>query len=257
MWKLEPPVDDSPHESLSADQEVVSEIGAIVNEFPRVSSPLCYWSFDCSLPTKKEKPECPQQIDATESAGGTPLVLSSTVTVLQATALLDLFNSRFSLSDKASTAVFSVTKALLPTDNCLHSDHSLVRQMKQDMTRASLISWNGNEIILNFCKQLKMFNEIYNNVSIILKSGEKNVKQDLNPSIAPITCIQMSLPELNILISRDGVNIKKSTYKKELWPIGLQRSDMQPILQMPHKSLFFPVSLLVLVLRTGIRSFLD
>ena len=45
------------------------------------------------------------------------------------------------------------------------------------------------------------------------------MKKDLNPSIAPIACIQKSTLELNLLMSTDGVNIKKSTYKKELWPV--------------------------------------
>ena len=47
------------------------------------------------------------------------------------------------------------------------------------------------------------------------------MKQDLNPSIAPIACIQKSTLELNLLMSTDGVNIKKSTYKKEIWRSGL------------------------------------
>ena len=123
---LEPHVHDSPDESLSADLEVVSEVGAIVNKFPRASSPVCFRSFDCSLSTIQKKPKSPQPIDATESAGGTPLFLISTVTVQQATALLDLFSSRFSLSDEASIALYSVTQALLPTDNFLPSGHSLV-----------------------------------------------------------------------------------------------------------------------------------
>ena len=170
-------MDDSPDESLSADLEVVSEVGSIVNKFPRASSPLCYRSFDCSLSTIQEKPKSPQPIDATESAGGTPLFPISTVTVQQATALLDLFSSRFSLSDEASIALYSVTQALLPADNCSPSGHSLVRQMKRDLsnqTRASLNSLNGNVIILNFRNRLKkIFNEIYDKFFIIRSSGEK------------------------------------------------------------------------------------
>ena len=201
---LEPHVDDSPDENLSADLEVVSEVGSIVNKFPRASSPLCYRSFDCSLSTIQEKPESPQPIDATESAGGTPLFPISTVTVQQATALLDLFSSRFSLSDKTSIALYSVTQALLPTDNCLPSGHSLVRQMKRDLsnqTRASLNSLNGNVIILNFRNQLKKI--VQRNLRQIFYYSQfrrKNVKQDLNPSIAPIACIQKSTLELNLLM---------------------------------------------------------
>ena len=74
-------MDDSPDERLSADLEVVSEVGAIVNIFPRASSPVCFRSFDCALSTIQEKPESPQPIHATESAGGTPLFPISTVTV--------------------------------------------------------------------------------------------------------------------------------------------------------------------------------
>ena len=238
---LEPHVDDSPDESLSADLEVVSEVGSIVNKFPRASSPLCYRSFDCSLSTIQEKPESPQPIDATESAGGTPLFPISTVTVQQATALLDLFSSRFSLSDEASIALYSVTQALLPTDNCLPSGHSLVRQMKRDLsnqTRASLNSLNGNVIILNFRNQLKKI--VQRNLRQIFYYSQfrrENVKQDLNPSIAPTACIQKSKLELNLLMSTDDVNIKKSTYKKEMWPVWLQCSDMPPILRMSRKNI--------------------
>ena len=199
---LEPHVDDSPDESLSADLKVVSEVGSIVNKFPRASSPLCYRSFDCSLSTIQEKHESPQPIDATESAGGTPLFPISTVTVHQATALLDLFSSRFSLSDEASILLYSVTQALLSTDNCLPASHSLVRQMKRDLsnqTRASLNSLNGNVIILNFRNQLKKI--VQRNIRQIFYYSQfrrEKMKQDLNPSIAPIACIQKSTLELDL-----------------------------------------------------------
>ena len=40
------------------------------------------------------------------------------------------------------------------------------------------------------------------------------MKQNLNPSIAPIACIQRSTLERNLLRSTDGLIIKKFTYKK-------------------------------------------
>ena len=161
-------MDDSRDEILSADLEVVSEVGSIVNKFPRASSPLCYRSFDCSLSTIQEKPESPQPIDATESAGGSPHFPISTVTVQQASALLHLLISRFSLSDEASIALYSVTQALLSTDNCLPCGHSLVRQMKRDLsnqTRASMKSLN--------CNVKKIVQRNIRQIFIICSSGEK------------------------------------------------------------------------------------
>ena len=59
------------------------------------------------------------------------LCSGSEVTLKQATSLLELFSSRFALSDEASLSLYSVVQALLPRDNQLPSGHSLVKQMKK------------------------------------------------------------------------------------------------------------------------------
>ena len=151
---LEPHVDDSPDESLSADLEVVSEVGMIVNIFPRASSPLCYRSFDCSLSTIKEGPGSPQPIDATECKGGTPLFHRNTVTVQQATALLDC----------------SPGQALLPTDNCLHFGIlwcKKARSIESDKARSDKLERQRVTSLKKLCI------EIYNKFSIIRNLGEK------------------------------------------------------------------------------------
>ena len=41
---------------------------------------------------------------------------------------------------------------------------------------------------------------------------------------------------INLSLFTDGVNIKKSTFKKELWPVWLQISDLPPKLRMARKN---------------------
>ena len=138
--------------------------------------------------------------------------------------------------------LYSVFHALLPGDNQLLSGHSLVRQMKddlQDQTRAFICSTKGNVLVLNFRSQLqKIIQRNIHQISAYSEFRRRNSDIDLNTKIAPIVCPETSsLLEMNLVLSTDGVNIKNSTYKKELWPVWLQCSDMPPILRMLRKNI--------------------
>ena len=170
------------------------------------------------------------------------LYSGSDVTLKQAKSLLELFSSRFALSDEASVSLYSVTQALLSRDNQLRSGHSLVKHMKKDLsnqTRAYLASSKSAVIILNFRNQLQ---KVLNcNLSQIVAYSDfrlENSDLDLNSNVAPVVNLRnCSAIEMNIVLSTDGVKIRKSTYRKELWPVWLQCSDLPPILRMSRKNI--------------------
>ena len=207
---------------------------------PRASSPLKYrQTFSCSVSSISING---LEEETEESRQNNLLFSGGNVTVKQASSLLDLFSSRFSLSDEASVNLYSVFHALLPNDNQLPSGYSLVRQMKddlQDQTRAFFCSTKGNVLILNFRNQLqKIIQRNIHQISAYSEFRRRNSDIDLNTKIAPIVCPETSsVLEMNLVLSTDGVNIKKSTYKKELWPVWLQCSDMPPILRKSRKNI--------------------
>ena len=206
---------------------------------PRASSPLHFQPFVCSVLTISENSILE---DVGENADSTMLYSGSDVTLKQATSLLELFSSRFALSDEASVSLYSVVQALLPRDNQLPSGHSLVKQMKKDLsnqTRAYLDSSKGVVKILNFRNQLQKV--LKRNLSQIVAYSDfrlENSHLDHNSNVAPVVNLRnCSAIEMNLVLSTDGVNIKKSTYRKELWPVWLQCSDSPPILRMSRKNI--------------------
>ena len=66
----------------------------------------------------------------------------------------------------------------------------------------------------------------------------ENSHLDLNSNVAPVVNLWIcSAIEMNLVLSTDGVNIKKSTYRNELWPVWLQCSDLPPLLRMSRKNI--------------------
>ena len=72
------------------------------------------------------------------------------------------------------------------------------------------------------------------NYSLIRKS---NPNSDLNLLFSPAVQITANSLEIKLTIFTDGVNIKKLTFKKELWPVWLQVADLPPKLRMARKNI--------------------
>ena len=61
---------------------------------------------------------------------------------------------------------------------------------------------------------------------------------DFTPSICPLFEINSDNSfKINLVLFSDGVNIKKSTFQKELWPIWVQIADLPPKLRMARKNI--------------------
>ena len=66
----------------------------------------------------------------------------------------------------------------------------------------------------------------------------ENSHLDFYSNVAPVVNLQnCSAIEMNLVLSNDGVNIKKSTYRKKLWPVWLQCSSLLTILRMSQKNI--------------------
>ena len=93
--------------------------------------------------------------------------------------------------------------------------------------------------VLNFRNQISQI--VGRNLTHILNYStfRKEYKEnDLNESIAPIAEIDENKSiRLILILSTDGVSIKKSTFKKELWPVWLQIADLPPKLRMSRNNI--------------------
>ena len=78
----------------------------------------------------------------------------------------------------------------------------------------------------------------FNEILIYSNHRKLYPHSDFNKKLSPIFGITDSnSATLNLIVSTDGVNIKTSTFKKELWPVWLQVADLPPILRMARKNI--------------------
>ena len=93
--------------------------------------------------------------------------------------------------------------------------------------------------MLNFCLQLRdivrrNLNQIFN----YFEQRKLKPETDLNFRTAPrVEVSQIHTALINLNIFTDGVNIEKSTMKKENWPVWVQITDPPPILRMARKNI--------------------
>ena len=150
-----------------------------------------------------------------------------------ASLLTDLFCSHFKLSDNCSTVLHTLIKAFLPIPNNFPSGFSCVRNAKkmfQQEVRVLRKSPRQSFCVMSFVVQLR--DTVQRNLDEILSCAKfrtQNPYSDLNCSLSPP--VEMT-PQgdlfFNLLLFSDGVNNKKSTLRKELWPIWIQIADLPP-----------------------------
>ena len=165
----------------------------------------------------------------------------SDVNLTDATALAEIFCSRFHLSDECSSSLFSLISNILPPENVSPSGYSHEVKMKKnfnDNIRSLETGENFSICILRYRFQLRDI--VRRNLNQIFNYSEyrkRNPHNDLNFSIAPPVKVSPAHRiDINLNLFTDGVNIKKSTLKKEIWPIWLQVTDLPPILRMAKKN---------------------
>ena len=164
----------------------------------------------------------------------------SQVSVADATYLTELFCSRFNLSDECSSSLHQLIKTFLPKENNFPSAYSYIKKMKKNFEEevCFLKKTNSQSIcVLNFRFQLRDI--IERNLPSILDYSlhrESNPYSDFNKDICPPFRREENAT-FNLILFSDGVNIKKSTLKRELWPIWIQIADLPPVLRMSRKNI--------------------
>ena len=207
----------------------------------RVSSPLPNreqgdLSFSVSSLTTRE---ISQKEDISEDRNLT-LFSDSEKKVADASTLVELFCSRFSLSDEASNNLYSIVKEILPVENTFPSGYAFLQGVKRNFNsnvRSFKTSSDRKICVLHFKFQLRdilliNFTHILNISDYKRRNNGTDFKTDF---LSPVTIKNNSLI-INLTIFTDGVNIKKSTIKKELWPVWLQIADLPPKLRMAQKN---------------------
>ena len=162
------------------------------------------------------------------------------VTVDDATIVTDLFCSRFKFSDECSSMLHSLIASLLPEQNNFPSAYSHNKKIKKNFNEEMRFFKKTEEetvCVMNFRYQLRDI--VQKNLSTIFNySSERRHKpqNDLNSDFSPVVENEQNSLLINLILFADGVNIKKSTMRRELWPIWLQIADLPPKLRMSLKN---------------------
>ena len=211
----------------------------------RASSPIkSYISLNCSLSTLSN-----EQVSLLESSrdensreDSEPLYTGSQCTVRDASMLAELFCSRFHLSDECSNSLYSLIKGLLPEDNKFPSGYSHIKNIKDSFDNSVRFFTQTSEYslcVLKFTSQLRdICSRYFRQITHYSQQRKANPQKDFAASLCPI--VEWNINQkttINLIIFSDGVNIKKSTYKKEIWPLWIQVADLPPKLRMSRKNI--------------------
>ena len=238
--------DSEMDENCEPESSVSTSLGSSDNfevpyTAPQVSSPhRTFEELNFSVSTLTEGndiclPDISSAVDFEKLYGG------SDVDVLDASALVELFSSKFNLSDEASSNLYSIIRAILPKDNLFPSGYSKVRLEKLYFSRQLRHldkKPTQTNCILNFRVQLDEI--VKRNLTQIIKYSQyrsQNCNADLKCSFSPDFHVDNNSCDVSLSLFTDGVNIKKSTFKKELWPIWVQVIDLPPKLRMARKNI--------------------
>ena len=238
----------SDNESFEADESSSSESsGSSSSEsspevVERFSSPVGNqeWgnlSFSVSSFTVRDYSETAEYI-VDRSAD---LFSGSRVNVNDASTLIELFCSKFSLSDEASNSLHSIVRGILPNDNNFPSGYAYIQNIKRNFNehvRYLNKTSKSALCVLHFKFQLRDI--LVRNFTQILNYSEfrkQNPGKDFQLDFLPPVQIKNNNLVVTLTLFTDGVNIKKSTFKKELWPVWLQIADLPPKLRMAQRTI--------------------
>ena len=137
---------------------------------------------------------------------------------------------------------FSIVKALLPEQNNFPSGFSHNKNVKNQFSSSLRVLDKKPEH--TFCVltiRFQLADIIKRSLREIFSYSETrrlDPSKDFNPTICPIAQVNSdNSVVINLIFFTDGVNIKKSTFKKELWPICVQIADLPPKLRLSRKNI--------------------
>ena len=166
----------------------------------------------------------------------------SKTSVEDASLLTELFCSKFSLSDECSSNLYSLIKVLLPEENQFPSSFARIRNAKASFENSVRVLQKTEDRTICVMRYRFQLADIFKrSLYQVLKYSEKrreNPEKDFNPNFFPIAEIgRNNTCAINLVFFTDGVSIKKSTYKKVVWPVWVQIGDLPPKLRSARKNI--------------------
>ena len=223
-----------------SDNENVQNVARNV-VFVRASSPNSNASsLNCSLSAIDEAAQFFEKNSKTISC---TLFDGTETTVHEASSITNLFCSKYNLSEQCSSSLHSLIRSLLPDNNNFPSGYSHLRNIKKQLDENIRVIKKTSEnsfCVLNFRFQIRdIFLRNLSQISQYSQRRNRAVFSDFNINLCPVVDISNhQIIVLNLILFSDGVTIKKSTLKKELWPVWIQVADLPPKLRMAKKTLF-------------------
>ena len=170
------------------------------------------------------------------------LYAESDVNIQDASNLTEVFSAKYNLSDNCSKSLYALVDVLLPEENKLPSGYSHIQKMKKnfdDRIRLLPKTSDYSLCVLNFRFQLRdIVNRNFSQIIEYAKLREKFPNSDFKHSLCPPVTKQLyKRLVFNLILFSDGVNIKKSTHKKEPWPVWVQLADLPPKMRMARNNI--------------------
>ena len=118
----------------------------------------------------------------------------------------------------------------------------LSKKLKLILKTAFEFSRNHLKILSAFLifafKSVISLNDIFFSILQYSNFRESDGEKDFSTCFCPIFKInQKEIATVNLILFSDGVNLKKSTFKKEVWPICIQIADLPPRQRLARKNI--------------------
>ncbi|XP_075264000.1 uncharacterized protein LOC142355849 [Convolutriloba macropyga] len=227
---------------FSEDEQILPE-----NVFEaRASSPLstsATLSFSLSAIGETSVADSPSLVDKDNNTQPSEkLYAESDVNVQDASNLTEVFCAKYNLSDDCSKSLYALVDVLLPEENKLPSGYSHIQEMKKNFDDRIRLLKKTSEYslcVLNFRFQLRdIVKRNFSQIIEYAKLREKFPNSDFKHSLCPPVTKQLdNRLVFNLILFSDGVNIKKSTHKKEPWPVWVQLADLPPKIRMARNNI--------------------
>ena len=220
----------------------VSNENCAAFEVIRASSPTSCTEANSFSLSEIDETDSDSEDKFSETKDYSDKLFDGTETTLQeASDLTDVFCSNYKLSDERSDSLHSLIRALLPVGNNFPSGSSHVRKMKKQFEEGVRVLYKTEEFSVCVLMFRFLIRDIvqHNLQQIINYSEQRRIRPhlDFKESICPRFEISPEKSAVfNLILFSDGVNIKKSTLKKEVWPIWIGLADLPPKLRMARKN---------------------
>ena len=237
---------DSPRENFTPSSETsLSDKPSVSDRVfsPEINAAVSDRGISLETNASVSDPDISPEInDITAHKISARLFEGSTICVDDITVLMNAFCSRFSLYDECSTKMHALIKAFLPQGNNFPTGYSQIRRAKklfEEDVRFLKKSPRQSLCVTGFRFELRdIVQKKFNDIIEYSDQRKESPHLDCNTFVCPPVDLNDDRKVfINLLLFSDGVNIKKSTLRKGLWPVWFQVADLPPRKRMSRQNI--------------------